>query len=331
MDREYESSAPIPDWLKHFADNNLKKDANLFDDIKELFKSKDNLDDVEARVAELRERVGLDFIEKQATYSGPIEEETIENKNFRKVLFTGKNSQLVLMSLKGGEEIGMETHKDIDQFFRVEEGEAIFVLNGKEQKIKADEAIIIPAGTKHNVINASKTEPLKIYTIYSPPNHPPKTIDETKEDAEEREKKTAEQIMELITLAQAFEDEGLNEEARCIDEKVKSMMEANDKEVKELPKKYEKYEGLDEFIQNACRTSGGFASVHAIKDRIRKEFDEKIDINKDLEKYIKFCLEEHKEHCEENNQHAGEYIAIIVTDDVDENNRVFDEEKANIL
>lgn len=331
MDREYSPPSVLPDWLKRFADNNLK-DANPFDDIKELFRHKNNLDDVEARVAELRERVGLDLIEKQASgYSGPIEDQTIKNDNFRKVLFTGKNSQLVLMTLKGGEEIGMEVHKEIDQFFRVEEGEAVFVLNGKKKTIKANEAIIIPAGTEHNVINASKDKPVKLYTIYSPPNHPPNTIDKTKEDAKEREKKEAEQIMELICIAQAFEDKGMTEEARCIDEKVKYMMEAKDKEIKELPKKYEKYEGLDNFIQNACRTSGGFASLHAIKDKIRREFDEKIDINKDLEKYIKFCLEEYKENIKEDNKHDGEYIAIIVTEDIKDNDKVFDEGRVNIL
>jgi mannose-6-phosphate isomerase-like protein (cupin superfamily) len=126
---------------------------------------------------------------KDTGYSGPIETQTEKNKNFRKVLFTGDHCQLVLMSIKGGEEIGVEVHKSIDQFFRVEKGEAIFVLDGKKKRIKAGGAIVIPSGTEHNVINASDTEPLKLYTIYSPPNHPPGTIQKTKEDAKKSEKK----------------------------------------------------------------------------------------------------------------------------------------------
>lgn len=123
-------------------------------------------------------------------YFGSIEKETEENTNFRKVLFTGKREQLVVMHLKPGEEIGNEIHGDTDQFFRVEEGQAKFVLeNGKEEHvIKAGGAAVVPAGTWHNVINVLKTKPLKLYTVYAPPNHPAGTIDKTREAAEEREK-----------------------------------------------------------------------------------------------------------------------------------------------
>jgi mannose-6-phosphate isomerase-like protein (cupin superfamily) len=121
-------------------------------------------------------------------YIGHIEKQTLANNYFRQVLFTGKHAQLVLMCLQGGEEIGNEVHPDVDQFFRIEEGEATFVLNGSEKhQAKDGDAVIIPAGTYHNVINASSTAKLKLYTIYSPPNHPDKTVHKTKAEADKVE------------------------------------------------------------------------------------------------------------------------------------------------
>ncbi|VVB82698.1 Cupin domain protein [uncultured archaeon] len=124
-------------------------------------------------------------------YFGSIEKETVKNNYFRKVLFTGKHAQLVVMSLKPSEEIGNEVHPKVDQFFRIEEGEAKFILNnGKEKHIaKNGDAVIVPAGTWHNVINNSKTKKVKLYTVYSPPNHPKGTIHKTKQDAERAEAK----------------------------------------------------------------------------------------------------------------------------------------------
>jgi mannose-6-phosphate isomerase-like protein (cupin superfamily) len=116
-----------------------------------------------------------------------IEKDTIKNKNFRKVLFTGKYSQLVVMNLKKGEEIGTEVHKKVDQFFRIEKGEAKVVAGTTVKKVREDEAFIIPAGTKHNVINTGKRD-LKLYTIYSPANHPDKTVHKNKKEADEYEK-----------------------------------------------------------------------------------------------------------------------------------------------
>jgi mannose-6-phosphate isomerase-like protein (cupin superfamily) len=122
-------------------------------------------------------------------YAGDIEKETLKNNYFRKVLYTGKYAQLVVMCLQGGEEIGNEIHPKVDQFFRIEEGEAKFVFNGKEKHVIGDGgAIIVPAGTFHEVFNNSKTKKLKLYTIYSPPNHPDGTIHKTVKDAEEAEK-----------------------------------------------------------------------------------------------------------------------------------------------
>ena len=113
-----------------------------------------------------------------------IENLTKENSNFRKVLYTSKHSQLVLMSLKPMEEIGMETHKDNDQFFRVDAGKGKVVLDGVETEIKDGFAIVIPAGTEHNVVNTSETEDMKLYTIYSPAHHRDGVIHATKEEAE---------------------------------------------------------------------------------------------------------------------------------------------------
>ena len=119
-------------------------------------------------------------------YVGPIETETLKNDYFRKVLFTGKHTQLVVMCLEPGEEIGKEMHPDVDQFFRIEQGEARFVLGEKEEHLVHDgDAFVVPAGSYHNVWNTSKTTQLKLYTLYSPPNHPDGTIHKTKAEAEE--------------------------------------------------------------------------------------------------------------------------------------------------
>jgi mannose-6-phosphate isomerase-like protein (cupin superfamily) len=121
-------------------------------------------------------------------YVGPIEKATEKNKYFRQVLFTGEHLQLVVMCLQPKEEIGNEVHPDVDQFFRIEEGEARFVFEGKEKHtVRAGEAVVVPAGTFHNVINTSATKPLKLYTIYTPPNHPEGTVHKTKAEAESAE------------------------------------------------------------------------------------------------------------------------------------------------
>ena len=121
-------------------------------------------------------------------YVGPIERQTLENTYFRRVLFTGKHAQLVVMCLQPGEEIGKEVHTNVDQFFRIEQGEAKFLFGEKEEHLVRDaDGIVVPAGTYHNVINVSKTMPLKLYTIYSPPNHPDGTVRRTKHEAEAAE------------------------------------------------------------------------------------------------------------------------------------------------
>jgi len=120
-------------------------------------------------------------------YFTNIEKDTLENKNFRKVLYTSKHSQLVLMSLKPKEEIGMEVHPDNDQFFRFEKGTGKVIIDGNEYNVSDGSAIVVPAGAEHNVINTSETEELKLYTIYSPAHHKDGIIRKTKEEAEANE------------------------------------------------------------------------------------------------------------------------------------------------
>jgi mannose-6-phosphate isomerase-like protein (cupin superfamily) len=116
-------------------------------------------------------------------FKSNIEKSTIGNSNFRQVLYTGKNSQLVLMSLKPGEEIGEEVHEGTDQFFRFERGEGTVLIDGIRQKVLDGDAAIVPAGARHNVINTSKNSELKLYTIYSPPEHRDGVVRKTKADA----------------------------------------------------------------------------------------------------------------------------------------------------
>lgn len=120
-------------------------------------------------------------------FNANIEKATLENENFRTVLYTSKHSQLVLMNLRPNEEIGMETHADNDQFFRFEKGQGKCVIDGNEYPVGDGIAIIIPAGSKHNIINTSLTESLKMYTIYSPAHHKDGTVHRTKTDAESQD------------------------------------------------------------------------------------------------------------------------------------------------
>jgi len=117
-------------------------------------------------------------------FNNNIEKETVENTNFRKVLYTGKNSQLVLMSLRPNEDIGMEVHEENDQFFRFEQGQGKVIIDGNEYAVKDGSAIVVPAGAQHNVINTSAEEDLKLYTIYSPAHHKDKVVRATKAEAE---------------------------------------------------------------------------------------------------------------------------------------------------
>lgn len=120
-------------------------------------------------------------------YLTDIEYKTLQNENFREVLFTGPHTQLVVMNLQPGEEIGMEVHDHIDQFIRVETGQGKAILDGAEHDLEDGSAVVIPAGTRHNIVNTSETEALKLYTLYSPPEHPDKTVHHTKAEADAAE------------------------------------------------------------------------------------------------------------------------------------------------
>ena len=116
-------------------------------------------------------------------YHDDIEQQTKGNTDFRRVLYTSKHLQLVLMSLKPGEEIGAEVHSDNDQFFRVDSGSGVVTIDGTDSKISDGYAVVVPAGARHNIKNDGD-EPLKLYTLYGPPDHKDKTVHTTKADAE---------------------------------------------------------------------------------------------------------------------------------------------------
>ena len=118
-------------------------------------------------------------------YVTNIERDTLSNEDYRRVVFTGRNAQLVLMNLRPGEEIGQEIHEGHDQFIRVEGGRGVAILAGKEHTLTDGIALVIPAGVEHNVINTSADSPLRLYTLYSPPEHPDGTVHRTKRDERE--------------------------------------------------------------------------------------------------------------------------------------------------
>lgn len=115
-------------------------------------------------------------------YVTNIERDTLANDDYRRVLYTGPNTQLVLMTLQPGDEIGQETHEEHDQFIRVEAGAGVVLLNGERHTLSDGSAVVIPAGVEHNVFNISNDAPLRLYTLYSPPEHPDGTVQHTKAD-----------------------------------------------------------------------------------------------------------------------------------------------------
>ena len=120
--------------------------------------------------------------ENMKGFIGDLEDRTEDNRDFRRVLYTGAHMQLVLMSLEPGEDIGLETHEDTDQFFRVEEGKGVVSIDGTETPIESDSGIVVPAGARHNVMNTG-TQTMKLYTIYAPPHHEDGTVHHGKADA----------------------------------------------------------------------------------------------------------------------------------------------------
>lgn len=121
-------------------------------------------------------------------YSINIEQKTLAGNNFREVLYTTQRSQLVIMTLQPGEEIGMEHHEGHDQFIRVEAGQGVAILDGEKHALADGVAVVIPAGTEHNVINTSSNEPMRLYTLYTPPEHPHGVVHANKAEADEYER-----------------------------------------------------------------------------------------------------------------------------------------------
>ena len=121
-------------------------------------------------------------------FSINIEEKTLAGNNFREVLYTTQRSQLVIMTLQPGEEIGLEKHEGHDQFIRVEAGQGVAILDGEQHQLEDGVAVVIPAGTEHNVINTSSSEPMRLYTLYTPPEHPDGIVHATKAEADDYEK-----------------------------------------------------------------------------------------------------------------------------------------------
>jgi mannose-6-phosphate isomerase-like protein (cupin superfamily) len=121
-------------------------------------------------------------------YSINLEQKTLAGNNFREVLYTTQRSQLVIMTLQPGEEIGLEKHEGHDQFIRVEAGQGVAILDGERHALEDGVAVVIPAGTEHNVINTSDSEPMRLYTLYTPPEHPDGIVHATRADADEYEK-----------------------------------------------------------------------------------------------------------------------------------------------
>lgn len=120
-------------------------------------------------------------------YSVDIEARTLENQDYRHVLFTGPHSQLVVMTLQPGEEIGLERHEHGDQFIRIEAGHAVAIIDGVRHELPAGSAVVIPSGSEHNVINLSDAETLRLYTLYAPAQHAPGTVQRTKAEADAAE------------------------------------------------------------------------------------------------------------------------------------------------
>lgn len=132
-------------------------------------------------------------------YKSAIEHDAVANTNFRKVLYTSESSQLVLMSLLPGEDIGLETHESNDQFFRVEKGHGKCIIDGNEYGLSDGDAVVVPRGARHNVINLSTTDELKLYTIYSPPHHKDGIVRATKIDAATNKEEFDGKTTEVLT------------------------------------------------------------------------------------------------------------------------------------
>ena len=183
-------------------------------------------------------------------YVTNLEKATLENTNFRTVLFTGPNSQLVLMCLQPNEDIGLEVHTDVDQFIRIEKGVGKAVLDGQEYPLEDGSAVVIPAGTEHDIVNTSGTDLMKIYTVYSPAEHPDKVIDVTKQRKDEEKLKASTEELQ----ATSEELEATNEELKATNEEV-----------------VKRNRELEEFREFAVTREAELARLKEKADKLRKK------------------------------------------------------------
>jgi len=179
---------------KKAKDEDDEKDVKVKEESDEKEEKEEEEEESDKKPKKEKEEKESDKEEKKETsekkgFKSNIEKDTKKNDDFRKVLYTGEHLQLVLMILKPGEEIGMEEHKTIDQFFRFEEGKGKVIINETEYTVGNGDVVIIPAKSMHNIINTSKDEALKMYTIYTPPNHKDGVTFETKAEAEKSKEK----------------------------------------------------------------------------------------------------------------------------------------------
>lgn len=191
-------------------------------------------------------------------FNSHIEQSTLENTNFREVLYSGKHLQLVLMSLKVGEEIGSETHHDNDQFFRFESGQGRCVIDGNEYFVEGGDALIVPAGAKHNIINIDGERELKMYTIYAPPHHKDGILRATKEEAEENDEEFDGKTTETLLDGDGPEPKVIDEIG---DDSKQSNFDKNDsRKAEKISKKLEKYKKkMDKLKRKIEKLSGSLA------------------------------------------------------------------------
>lgn len=186
-DRAHRIMESSPDTPKSVAYATATQQAHKVGKSPKGFRTKEGVREAKQKFSlpkkEYQKTAGRLVLAAEVGWVGPIEKLTEDNKAFRKVLFTSKHSQLVLMSIPVGGDIGEETHPAVDQFFRIDGGEGAVIMNGQRHAIKDGDAFVVPAGTRHNVVNTSKSEPLQLYSVYSPPNHQPGVLHQTKEDA----------------------------------------------------------------------------------------------------------------------------------------------------
>ena len=220
-----------------------------------------------------------------------IEKKTLENNNFREVLFTGQKSQLVVMSIK--DEIGMETHKDIDQFFRVEGGSGKVIINGREFKIESKTAFIVPMDSEHNVINTGSGD-LKLYTVYSPPNHAPGTIHKTREDAIEAEKLTEAGFEDN---PRGWDKNSIKKYTHTFTKKMKGGAKSKgffDKCVEKMKDKMENPEGFCASLKDESYGSTGWRGKDKSKQEVSKDVKKakfKVESDEALDQYLDFISE----------------------------------------